>query len=93
MNFRVRPYELNDLTAIAEIEKQCFESPWTYSAFCMEYADKNKHYFVAEADNGEIIGYGGFAHVIDGGFCHTVGVITKSKAAERSRSNVGSQRP
>ena len=64
MNFRVRPYELNDLTAIAEIEKQCFESPWTYSAFCMEYADKNKHYFVAEADNGEIIGYGGFAHVI-----------------------------
>lgn len=65
MNFSVRPYELKDLFGIAEIEKECFEHPWSYDSFCMEYADRHKHYFVAESEDGKLMGYGGFAQVED----------------------------
>ena len=40
--FTVEKYTLEDLRGIAEIEKECFEKPWSYESFCMEYADKNK---------------------------------------------------
>lgn len=87
MSFRIRPYELKDLGRIAELEKECFENPWSYSAFCMEYADKNKFYFVAETEEdgdtgesgGKVIGYGGFAHVEDEAHIMNIGVAEDSR--------------
>ena len=46
--FTIEKYTLEDLHSIAEIEKECFDKPWSYESFCMEYADKNKFYFVAK---------------------------------------------
>ena len=85
MSFTVREYGLNDLAAIAELEKQCFENPWSYSAFCLEYADKTKHYFVAETASGEVAGYGGFAHVEDEAHIMNIGVSPKYR-----RQGIGS---
>ncbi len=79
MSFLIRPYELKDLNPIAELEKQCFENPWSYSAFCMEYADKNKFYFVAESDEGKVVGYGGFAHVEDEAHIMNIAVRADSR--------------
>ncbi len=97
MSFIVRPYELKDLFRIAEIEKSCFEHPWSYDSFCMEYADKSKHYFVAENEDGAIIGYGGFMHVEDEAHIMNVavaepfrregaGAAIMSKMLEKARS-------
>ena len=62
---KVEKYTLDDLHGIAEIEKECFTRPWSYESFCMEYADKNKFYFVVRDDDGKVIGYGGYAHILE----------------------------
>lgn len=85
MRFTVSPYGLEDLQHIAEIEKECFEHPWSYDSFCMEYADKKKHYFVAKDECGEVIGYGGFAHVEDEAHIMNIAVTAKAR-----RMGVGS---
>ncbi len=72
--FTVEKYSLEDLHGIAEIEKECFEKPWSYESFCMEYADKNKFYFVAKTDDGKVIGYGGYAHILDEGHIMNIAV-------------------
>ncbi len=64
--FYIESYALGDLHDIADLEKECFERPWQYDAFCREYVDKNKFYFVAkDSSTGRLIGYGGYAHVVD----------------------------
>ncbi len=63
----IEKYTLQDLRGIAEIEKECFEKPWSYESFCMEFADKNKFYFVARGNDGKVVGYGGYAHILDEG--------------------------
>ena len=85
MSFRIAPYELDDLHGIAEIEKECFEHPWSYDSFCMEYADKRKHYFVAKNEEGALMGYGGFAEVEDE--AHIMNVAVR---APYRRTGVGS---
>ena len=72
--FTVEKYTLEDLRGIAEIEKECFEKPWSYESFCMEYADKNKFYFVARNGEGKVIGYGGYAHILDEGHIMNIAV-------------------
>ena len=78
-DFHVDYYTLNDLRSIAEIEKECFEKPWSYESFCMEYADKNKFYFVAKTPTGEVIGYGGYAHILDEGHIMNIAVTAKAR--------------
>lgn len=73
-SFTVEKYSLEDLRGIADIEKECFEKPWSYESFCMEYADKNKFYFVAKNTEGKVIGYGGYAHILDEGHIMNIAV-------------------
>lgn len=76
--FTVEKYSLDDLHGIAEIEKECFEKPWSYESFCMEYADKHKFYFVAKCD-GKVIGYGGYAHILDEGHIMNIAVTASHR--------------
>ena len=72
--FTVEKYSLEDLRGIAEIEQECFEKPWSYESFCIEYADKHKFYFVAKNEQGKVIGYGGYAHILDEGHIMNIAV-------------------
>ena len=74
MSYKIEKYTLDDLHAIAEIEKECFERPWSYESFCMEYADKNKFYFVAKDTENKVVGYCGYAHILDEGHVMNVAV-------------------
>ncbi len=74
-DFYINPYGIDDLQDIANLEQECFERPWTYQSFCMEYADKSKFYFVAkDSTTNELIGYGGYAHILDEGHIMNIAV-------------------
>ncbi len=86
--FTVEKYALEDLRGIAEIEKECFEKPWSYESFCMEYADKNKFYFVAKDESGKVIGYGGYAHILDEGHIMNIAVTSSHRGQGVARAIV-----
>lgn len=78
----VRRMTKDDLAAVAEIEREAFGSrAWSLNLFSEELQDKDKHYFVAE-EEGTLIGYGGYAQVLDEG--HIMNV-----AVDRSRRRKG----
>ena len=86
--YTIEKYTLNDLRAIAEIEKECFTKPWSYESFCMEYADKNKFYFVAKDETGKVIGYGGYAHILDEGHIMNIAVTASARGKGVGRAIV-----
>lgn len=53
-----RPMTKADLPAVAELEIQCFRSPWTLNMLRGELKNRLAHYHVLELD-GKIIAYAG----------------------------------
>ncbi|HWS30097.1 MAG TPA: ribosomal protein S18-alanine N-acetyltransferase [Clostridia bacterium] len=53
-----RPMQKADLNRVAELEKICFRSPWSYNALAGELKNDVAHYRVAEK-SGVVIGYAG----------------------------------
>ncbi len=53
-----RPMTKADLPAVAELEIQCFRSPWTLNMLKGELKNRLAHYHVLELD-GKIIAYAG----------------------------------
>ena len=64
------------IKAVAEIERECFSSPWSENALREELGNENARFFVAENKN-EILGYCGM-HVIFGE-CYITNVAVKEK--------------
>ena len=70
----LRPAELKDVEAIAEMEKICFATPWTADAIHKEIASNPiAHYIVGEID-GQVVGYVGFWQILDEGHITNVAV-------------------
>lgn len=64
----------NDVTEVAELEKKCFDVPWSEKSFRDEMANKLAVYFVAKSD-GVIVGYAGFWNVSGEGGITNVAVL------------------
>jgi len=61
----IREMTASDIPKIAEIEREAFGAhAWSENLFYSELADSTKHYYIFEKD-GELAGYGGFAHILD----------------------------
>lgn len=60
----IRRMEINDLDEILEVEKNCFNVPWTRHMFEDELYNLNAYYYVIKV-NGKIVGYVGFWKIID----------------------------
>jgi ribosomal-protein-alanine N-acetyltransferase len=61
----IRSIEEDDVDQIAEIEKECFATPWPREAFLTEIREnKLARYIVAEVD-GKLAGYGGMWLIIN----------------------------
>ena len=58
-----RPMEIQDVSQVYVIEKECFTIPWAESEFKGFQKEKNQFFFVAEAES--IIGYGTIMTVLD----------------------------
>lgn len=73
-----------DVSAVAELEKECFAVPWSEKSFHDEMKNKLAVYFVAKS-NGRCIGYAGFWNVSGEGGITNVAVLP-----EYRRQGIGS---
>jgi ribosomal-protein-alanine N-acetyltransferase len=54
----IRSMELSDIPAVATLEQDVYDNPWSVRVFYDELARSNRRYLVAEDDTG-VVGYGG----------------------------------
>ncbi len=71
-DFKIYDMQSIDTKAVAEIEKECFSTPWSENAL-LESMSAGTHFFVAEKDN-RILGYGGVSLVCDEGYITNIAV-------------------
>ncbi len=68
----VRPYKKGDEKAIAEIEKECFESPWSENAV-LSSIDSGDIFLVLQR-GFSVIGYVGLKAVLDEGYINNIAI-------------------
>lgn len=83
LNFSVTSAEEKDIPQIAEVEKECFNKPWSENALYESY--KNRTGFAVAKSGNEVIGYIGLTCVLDEGYITNVAVKEKYRG-----QNVGS---
>lgn len=64
------------ISAVTEIERECFSTPWSENALSEELENENARFFVAENEN-EVLGYCGM-HIVFGE-CYITNVAVKEK--------------
>ena len=63
-DFAVLRWEKSDCVEIAELEKKCFDDPWSEEMLTASFSDENFFGFVAKSD-GKLIGYIGVSSVFE----------------------------
>ncbi|MCQ4022726.1 MULTISPECIES: ribosomal protein S18-alanine N-acetyltransferase [unclassified Ruminococcus] len=72
------------ISAIAEIERQCFSKPWSENAIAAELSNESAYFYVAKI-NGKAVGYIGMHCAADECYIANVGVLK-----EYRRMGIGS---
>ena len=62
------------LQYIADLEKMCFSTPWTYENLAEELNNDTAYFFVALDEDEEVIGYIGVSVVADSCFVNNIAV-------------------
>lgn len=62
-----------DVPRVAELDRQCFTTPWHESAYYTEVANRSAYYIVARLGE-EIVGYSGMWIIMDESHITTIGV-------------------
>ena len=69
-----------DIPFVAELEKECFSSPWSEQGLFSELSNSQAYFFVLEAE-GEIAAYMGMHIILDE--CYITNVAVKSSFRRR----------
>ncbi len=72
-SIKIRTAEISDISAIAELEKMCFSSPWSENSIQDTMSGENSLFLVAEKD-GLVCGYIGAYYVVDEGYITNIAV-------------------
>lgn len=83
LSIRIERMQLEDVDKVAELDKKCFSSPWSLSAYANEVHNPSAYYIVARI-NYNIVGYAGMWLIMDEAHITTIGV-----APERRGKKVG----
>ncbi len=73
----IREYKTGDERFIADLEKECFSTPWSEQAIT-DSANSGTLFFLYEKD-GEVLGYAGVSIVIDEGYVTNIAVCKKAR--------------
>jgi N6-L-threonylcarbamoyladenine synthase len=65
MSVSIRVLVAGDIASVSALEAAIFPDPWTPGMFEAELAEKARAWLVAEAEDGEVFGYGGVAVLAD----------------------------
>lgn len=74
MEISICPAEMRHLSAMEELEKQCFSTPWTADMLERYINKKSAVFLAAEKETGEAVGYVGMTWVLDEGYICNVAV-------------------
>ena len=74
MNYKLCPMDKSHLSAVAEIEKECFSSPWTVPMLEEELDNLCACFIVAEGEDGTVLGYAGLHVAVDEGYIDNIAV-------------------
>ncbi len=74
-NERIVPMERRHLDELAQLEKICFSHPWSRDGLEEELGRPGSLFLVAEAPNGQVMGYVGCQYVLDEGYITNVAVF------------------
>jgi ribosomal-protein-alanine N-acetyltransferase len=73
----IREFILGDQKGIAELERECFSSPWSENAVLESYAADTSFFVFCDAD--KIIGYAGLQIVLDEGYVTNIAVTKEAR--------------
>ena len=79
MAMRIVPMAQEHIEAVAEIESQCFSSPWSVTALEEELNNPRAVFRVAVSEDGRVLGYAGIHHIMDEGYIDNVAVLPDAR--------------
>ncbi|MDD6389841.1 MAG: ribosomal protein S18-alanine N-acetyltransferase [Firmicutes bacterium] len=70
----IRQAEASDCRELAELDRVCFNVPWSLAAFEAEFKYENEAFYVAAQIDGQLVGYMGMRMIFDEGHITNVAV-------------------
>ena len=83
-DFIIRKMSAKDIASVAEIEKECFSSPWTEHGLSSELSNASAEFYVLEAD-GVVAAYMGMHIVLDE--CYITNVAVKGDFRKKATAD------
>jgi ribosomal-protein-alanine N-acetyltransferase len=74
MYYEIVPMDRSHIQQIAQLEKDCFSTPWTENMLTDALFDPHASFIVAEDGEGGVLGYAGLHVVLDEGYIDNVAV-------------------
>lgn len=74
MSFSIRAMRYEDITAVQDIERKVFPTPWTRATFEREVVSPAYHRLIVAEVDEQIVGYACFFFVLDEGHITNIGV-------------------
>ena len=74
MYYEIVPMDRSHIEQIAQLEKNCFSTPWPENLLTDALFDPQASFIVAEDDEGNVLGYAGLHVVLDEGYIDNVAV-------------------
>ncbi len=89
MNYKLVPMDKSHLQGIAEIEKECFSTPWTVPMLEEELNNLCASFIVAEGEDGSVLGYAGLHVAVDEGYIDNIAVRQEYRRQGVGRALLG----
>ena len=74
MYYEIVPMDRSHIEQIAELERNCFSTPWSENLLTDALFDPQASFIVAEDDEGNVLGYAGLHVVLDEGYIDNIAV-------------------
>ena len=70
MEYTIVPMDRSHVGQIAELERECFSTPWSEAMLTEALFDAQASFIVAESEDGGLLGYAGLHVVLDLSLIH-----------------------
>ena len=74
MEYTIVPMDRSHVGQIAELERECFSTPWSEAMLTEALFDTQASFIVAESEDGGLLGYAGLHVVLDEGYIDNIAV-------------------
>lgn len=74
MYYEIVPMDRSHVSQIADLEQECFSTPWTETMLNDALFDPQASFIVAEDEEGNILGYAGLHVILDEGYIDNIAV-------------------